>query len=143
MNESENSMSITRTEHPHVKGISLPINVMIVVAIAVVAIVAIGAFFFSASFGTISDTEAQRVFSTGCARYCQSDLYSTFKGAYDASRSDPQFVAACTRLGYGDNLHVNRCLEACSNCNLDVTREEQERITINNIDNLDALTTRG
>lgn len=121
------------------KGISLPMNVLIVVAIAVVAVVAIGAFFFSASFGTISDTEAQRVFGTGCVRYCHSDLYSTFKGAYDASRSDSQFVAACVKLGYGDSQHVNRCLEGCTNCNLIVTQDDINQ----GLDNLNALTTRG
>ena len=107
------------------KGISLPINIIIIVAIAVIALVSLGAFFFSASSGGISQTDAQRIFGTGCARYCQTDLYSTFKNAYDASRNDPQFVAACNSLGYGDQQHVNRCLEACTNCNLLVTETDQ------------------
>ena len=121
------------------KGVSMPINLIVVIAIAVVVIVALGAFFFSASIGGISDAEAQRLFANGCTRYCQSDLHSTFQGAYTASQRDTQFVAACTKLKYGDQQHVNRCLESCSNCNLIITQNDINQ----GLDNLNTLTTRG
>lgn len=121
------------------KGISLPINALIVIAIAVVALVTLGALFFSSSFSSISSTDTQRVFGLGCARYCKSDLYSTFQGAYEASKNDQQFVAACQKLGYGDQQHVNRCLQACVSCNLIVTETDLNQ----GYDNLVAQTTRG
>ena len=120
------------------KGMSMPVNVIIVVAIAVMALVALGSFFFLASSGSISDTDAQRVFGLGCAQYCKSDLYQTFQGAYTASQRDKQFVAACTKLGYGDKDHVNRCLQACVNCNLIVTENDLNQ----GYDNIVAETTR-
>ena len=121
------------------KGVSMPTNLIIVIAIAVVVVVALGTFFFSASFGGISSADAQRSFANGCARYCKSDLHSTLEGAYTASQRDSQFVAACTKLGYGDQQHVNRCLESCSNCNLQVKQTDINQ----GMDNLILLTTRG
>jgi hypothetical protein len=114
-------------------------NLIIILAIGVTVLVALGAFFFSASFGGISEADAQRLFAVGCARYCQSDIYLTFSNAYTASRNDPQFVAACTRLGHGDQQHVNRCLESCGNCNLDISEGDVSQ----QLDTLNALTTRG
>ncbi len=115
---------------------SLPVNALIVIAIAVVALVALGAFFFSASFDGISDAEAQRIFGLGCARYCKSDLYATFQNAYDASRNDPSFIAACTKLGYGPP--ISKCFEACYNCNLIITEDDLNQ----NYDTIVARTTR-
>lgn len=121
------------------KGVSLSLNAIIVIAMGVVALVSIGFFLLSGSLGQISEAEAQRLFAGGCARYCQPDLYQTFRNAYLASQNDPQFVTACKRLKYGDEQHVNRCLERCSNCNLDVNENDINR----GYDNLIALTERG
>lgn len=119
------------------KGLALSLNAVILVAIAALVLAAFGVFFISASGKGISETEAQRLFAGGCARYCESDLYSTFRNAYLASQNDPGFVAACTRLKYGPPL--NRCLERCSNCNLEVTEKDLER----GLDNLNAMSSRG
>ncbi len=109
------------------KGLALSMNVMIVIAIGVLALASLAAVFFTSSFGQISETEARRVFSSGCARYCQPDLYETFKNAYAASKNDPGFLNACERLGYSDRDHVNRCFDKCANCNLDVNIEDINR----------------
>lgn len=118
------------------RGLAVSLNVIIVVAIGVLALASLSLFFFTGSFNQISEAEAQRLFSSGCARYCQSDLYETFRNAYVASQNDPDFVGACERLNYGDKAHVNRCFERCSNCNLDVNEGDISR----GYDNLLALT---
>lgn len=120
-----------------IKGMSLPVNALIIIAIAVMALVALGAFFFSVSSGGISDTEAQRLFAVGCARYCKSELYATFQNAYDASKNDQPFIAACTKLGYAPP--ISKCFEACFNCNLIVTGNDLNQ----NYDTIVARTTRG
>lgn len=106
------------------KGLAISLNVVIVLAITILVLASISAFFFTSSFGQISEAEAQRIFSSGCVRYCEPDLYKTFTNAYMASRNDPSFVMACERLGYGDASHVNRCLERCSNCNLNINEQD-------------------
>jgi len=121
------------------RGLALSLNMIIIVAIAVLTLASISIFFFSGSFGQISEAEAQRLFSSGCARYCQPDLYETFRNAYTASQNDHDFVSACERLGYGDGAHVNRCFERCSNCFLEVNQDDINR----GYDNLIALTERG
>jgi flagellar basal body-associated protein FliL len=121
------------------KGISLSVNLIVVLGIVVLVLAAVLAFFFSGSFGQISQAEAQRVFAAGCARYCEPNLYATFKNAYDASRNDPSFVNACVALKYGDKDHVNKCLGECSNCNLDVQEAEIQ----SGLENLNTMTTRG
>lgn len=119
------------------KGLSLSINVIIIIAIAVFVLAAVGVFFTSTFIGGISETEAQRLFANGCARYCQPSLYETFKNAYLASQNDQGFVSACSKLGYGPP--INRCFEKCSNCNLKVTENDIAGINDNNV----AITTRG
>ena len=118
------------------KGISLPLNAIIIIAIALIALAVLGSIFLSSSFGGISQTESQRVFSSGCTRYCKPSLYQTFAAAYSASQNDPDFMKACTALGYGPP--VNKCLERCGNCNLNVTQNDLNR----GMDNLNELTTR-
>ena len=121
------------------KGLAVSLNVVIVVAMGLLTIASLSVFFFSSSFSQISEADAQRIFSSGCARYCQPDLYQTFRNAYTASQNDENFVRACERLNYGDRNHVNRCFERCANCNLDVNEGD-----INTgYDNLLALTERG
>ena len=120
------------------KGISLPLNAIIVIAIAVVALAVVGTVFLSSSSGSISQVDAQRIFATGCTRYCKPDLYQTFAAAYSASRNDLDFVKACTKLGYGDEQHVSHCLKGCSNCNINVTQNDLNR----GLDNLQLITTR-
>ena len=121
------------------KSVSMSVNIIIIIAVAVLVIASMAAFFLSSSFGGITEAEAQRVFAGGCARYCQPDLYETFRNAYTASQNDHDFVSACERLGYGDGAHVNRCFERCSNCFLEVNQDDINR----GYDNLIALTERG
>ncbi len=109
------------------KGLSMSLNLIVIIAIAVLALVSLTAVFFSGSFGQISEAEAQRLFASGCARYCEPDFYGTFRNAYLASQNDPDFVRACERLQYGTKDRVNRCLDRCGNCFLNVTESDIER----------------
>lgn len=124
------------------KGQELPMNMIVVVAIAVVALLALGAFLFSGSLSNFNAAEAQRVFATGCTQYCSSDLYGTLQNAYQASQNNPDFVKACVNLGYiksTETMYMNRCLDKCGNCNLDVGTTD----TAAGFDSLVAKTTRG
>ncbi|MFA4819471.1 MAG: hypothetical protein WC613_00765 [Candidatus Aenigmatarchaeota archaeon] len=108
------------------KGISLPMNMIIVVTIAALVLVAFGAFFITTTGGGVSDAEAQRIFAGGCVQYCKPGLYETFTAAYTASQNDPNFIKACTKLGYGDGQNANRCLEKCPGCNVIVDQNDRD-----------------
>ena len=108
------------------KGISLPTNMIIVVVIAALVLVALGAFFITTSGSSMSDAEAQRIFANGCVQYCKPGLYDTFTAAFRASQNDPNFIKACTRLGYGDGQNANRCLEKCPGCNVILDKNERD-----------------
>ena len=110
----------------NMKGISLSINMIVLIVIAVVVIVALVTFFTSSTVVTISDINANTVFSNGCIKYCVSDLYGTLQNVYDASKNDPAFVAACTKLGYltAGPQYMNRCLDKCRNCDLSVKSQD-------------------
>jgi len=123
----------------NMKGISLSLNAVVIIGIAVLVIAAMGLFFLSGSGSTISDAEAKRIFYSGCTQYCKADLYETFQGAYTAAYTNPQFIAACVKLGFGSQEFPNRCLENCPNCNLDVTGQDLNR----GLDNINPLTSRG
>lgn len=109
------------------KGLAMSLNLIVIIAIAVLVLVSLTAVFFSGSFGQISEAEAQRIFSVGCSKYCEPDFYGTFRNAYLASQNDADFVRACERLQYGTKDHVNRCLDRCGNCFLNVTESDIER----------------
>ncbi|HLD38909.1 MAG TPA: hypothetical protein VJB05_01190 [archaeon] len=100
------------------KGISLPTNMIIIVAIAALVLVAFGAFFLTSTGGGISDADAQRIFAGGCLQYCKPELYSTFQNGYLTSQNDPDFIKACVKLGYSDIW--NRCLQNCPGCNVNI-----------------------
>ena len=117
------------------KGVSFSLNLVVILGISILVLVTLGLFFASSSFGQMSEADAQRIFSNGCARYCQSDLDATFDGIYNIEQNDPNFVSACLKLRYGDAVHISRCLEKCSNCNLNVNTNDLDR-RMNNIDAL-------
>ncbi len=121
------------------KGLEIPLNMIIVIAIALIVIASVSVFFMSSSFQTVSSTDAQRVFANGCTRYCTSSLYDTFRNAYEASQNDQEFIKACVSLGYMSGTMVNQCLEKCTNCNMDVTTDDIE----SGLDYAGALTDRG
>lgn len=94
----------------------MSLNLVVIIAVAVLVLAALAAFFLTSSFGQISETEAQRLFAVGCTRYCEADLYGTFRNAYLSAQNDAGFIAACKRLGHGDQQWPNRCLGNCTNC---------------------------
>ncbi len=109
------------------KGLAMPMNMIVIIAIAVLAVVAVGAFFMLSSGGTISDTQSYTVFSNGCTQYCKPTLYETFKALNTASETNPAFAKACVNLGYVQQGEVNleaRCLKRCLGCSMDVSEEE-------------------
>ncbi len=89
--------------------------ILLIMAAAVIGAVAI--FLITNSSSSMSSTEAQRIFASGCMKYCTGDEYEIKKNAFMASQNDVAFVGTCIRLGYmksGEDL-LN-CLKKCANC---------------------------
>ena len=112
------------------KGISMSVNVVIVIVLAVVVISVIGVFFISNSFRTASDLNNQQVFAQGCVRYCRADTYGTYVALYDALKTDSEFVQVCTNMGFIEkgSIALQKCLKQCTNCDIDVTQLDASQV---------------
>jgi len=53
------------------KGLSLPINTIVIIAIAVLVLVVVSSFFLQSSGEQMSQIDALKVFSSGCEHYCK------------------------------------------------------------------------
>ena len=109
------------------KGLELPVNMIVIILIAVIVLLAITAFFLMQSGSGMNTIEATRIWTVGCNAYCQG---SALDAAYNACGSDligggtdfsRDFTNACKTLGYitASNQCVS-CLRQCpNNCNID------------------------
>jgi hypothetical protein len=117
------------------KGISLPINVIIVVAVAALVFAVIGFFFLTSTGGQISRTDAQAIFNDGCLTLCNdpcesSGILSRF-GKGKRTELHTKFIKACVALGYAPNetmdmYDADACLAACGSCTVDCVFSELE-----------------
>ena len=103
------------------KGIQIATNMIVVIAIAVIAIVTLGIFFTSNSLRTVSDINNQQVFSGACVQYCKSGTYETYLALYDAMQDDAEFVQACVNMKLipEGSISLQNCLKECPNCNIE------------------------
>lgn len=102
-------------------GLSVSLNLIIVVAIAVLIIAVFSVLFINSSAGPISQTEAQSTVGSRCSSFCKPYIHDTFRNALIASRNDPNFMASCNVLGYPE---VIECIENICLCDVDVTEAE-------------------
>jgi len=112
----------------YVKGLSLPINMVVIVGIVVLVLVVVGVFFLTSTGGQLSQAEAQQVFAQGCNTFCQSDpcgnafRISQYAKAYSSSTEfHHRFAQACAALSYAPTADLNldqakQCLIACGSC---------------------------
>ena len=120
------------------KGQLLPMNIIIILIIAIIIVTAIAVYFSGIITVSMSDAEARRLFQDGCLRYCDPDIDQNYINSYrlvnDPSEVDLQFIMACEKLGYGTRVgyegnayeYPNRCLEFCGIglCDMDVSGED-------------------
>ena len=104
-------------------GISLPINVIVVIGLAVLVLAAVATFFVSTSGQQMSKVDAERIFQTKCTAYCdRTDISANYKLAAGLTEKD-EFIQACIAKGIDWQGIPARCLDACS-CPMSVSREQ-------------------
>jgi hypothetical protein len=105
------------------KGISMPINAVIIIALAAIVLLVIGSFFLSGTGPSMTKIKAREVFENGCPKYACS-LDTTVETTFDQ-----KFIDACKTL-YGieptvdekrDNKVPVECLWYCS-CGLEADK---------------------
>ena len=108
------------------KGLELPMNMIVIIIISALVLVVLVSYFLSVSGTSMSDAQANAAFSSGCLKYCKTDVDKNYISAYDLSNTDTDFVNACEKLGYGNKEFPNRCLEKCpaSLCDMDATAQD-------------------
>lgn len=89
------------------KGLELPVNAIIFIAVAVIVLVSVGSFFFN--FFSDSSVDAKKLFAEGCASL------RSFHGCDHAqinsiSVEGTSFGYVCGRSGYSDTA---QCAKAC------------------------------
>lgn len=125
----------------NMKGLELPINMIVIISIAVVVILAVSMFFLTQSGAGFSTIEATRIWTLGCNTYCNGD---GLDGVYNACGSDmigrgtefsKDFVRACKTLGYiSENNQCVSCLRRCQNeCNLDELESSRRSQALENV----------
>ncbi|MBI5332748.1 MAG: hypothetical protein HZB65_04190 [Candidatus Aenigmarchaeota archaeon] len=100
------------------KGISLPIEMMVIIAIAVLVLVVIGAFFIGGA-GKLSTVDDLTAFGQGCQQWRATGCSGTVDGSGiivknyrpTGESSDQSLKLACERLSKLDS--ANSCKKAC------------------------------
>ena len=105
----------------YMKGISLPVNAVVVIGLAVLVLVAVAAFFTTGSGGQLSELDARREFTVGCQNFCES-APENYALAARLPTEHKKFYAACQRL-YNVGDYPNRCLEQCG-CDMNMTEQD-------------------
>jgi hypothetical protein len=111
------------------KGISLPINVIVIIGVVVLVLVAVGFFFLTSAGRQITATQAQAIFSDGCSTLCKEPATSSYliseHGIGTEYRTDlhTKFAQACVALGYASSEAMSAdeaktCLAACDSCDM-------------------------
>lgn len=95
------------------KGFEMPSNAIVILVASVIIFVMIWSFITTVSVRQMSTADAQRIFSVDCRTLCSTDSEENYATAYEILKNKPDFVKACTVLGYGSAEYPNRCLERC------------------------------
>ena len=111
------------------KGISLPINTIVIISIVLLVLLVVAAFFSTNVVDQMSEADALRIWNEGCMKYCNScenfiaancDARNSDKEAYANCRTEPdiaEFAEACKTLGYiSSEGNVDDCFITCGNC---------------------------
>lgn len=111
------------------RGISLPVNIVVIIAIVVLVLVVIAGFVATTFTQQMSRTQAERVFSNGCTLLCRDPCESTYLigrgstameghvlGGESVTEFHLNFRSACSLLGYMDPDDLGtayRCMAQC------------------------------
>ena len=113
------------------RGISLPVNLIVIIAVVILVLAVVGMFFFSTSNTQFGALDAEETFSQGCTAFCRDPCSAAVSlnagGAYGAGEIDEfhrLFGQACERLGHASDANTHEgaiaCLNACG-CETDCT----------------------
>lgn len=100
------------------KGIELPINTLVVVAIAVIILLAVAAFFMGGFAGASESMQKRQAFLNACQPYtqlgCQGLPSNTLKGFYTdwtgiSSPTNDEVKSACGCFGPAETIKVATC----------------------------------
>lgn len=106
------------------KGLALPINIIVAVVVVVLVLVTIVAFFLGTSGSQANDVNANKLYADGCQRYCSSaSVDESYLSSYEIAQNDKQFLNACISLGHGTEEYPIKCLESCG-CDTSVTKAD-------------------
>lgn len=97
------------------KGISLSINTIIIVAIAILVLVFLGYTFLIGSFPPFYGMRLEQSFNSGCEKYIKTGTSpeNIFVGDINSDGSNDNLLTAC-RMYYGiDDMNLTECENRC------------------------------
>lgn len=95
------------------KGIGVPIETMVIVSLAVLALAAAAIFFMSASASPRSSLESGYYFTKACQSLRCADYASSTALAQVIGTGNPAFVESCRRAHPETHGDVQACMERC------------------------------
>lgn len=110
------------------KGLELPVNMIVIIGAALLVVVVIGAFFLTNTGQRTSEAEAIQALNKQCAdnNICSVSSTDNYLTATTLESKYPALFNACLLLVPEARTYPNRCIEKCG-CNLAVTQEENEQ----------------
>jgi hypothetical protein len=99
------------------KGLELPMNMIVVILIAVLVLVVLGAFFAGQTGGGIDSINRQNAFGSACTRFrtIENCANANFETSYIKPGDTKKvfFLELCTIMGYSASSGDNSCAKAC------------------------------
>ncbi len=110
------------------KGITLPVNAVVIIVLAALVFGAVALLFTSTGGQQISKADAERIFFAKCQSYCDKiSSGNNYRLAAALKETDPEFFQSCTVKGIqwkdANGEIPARCLAACP-CDLSTTAGE-------------------
>lgn len=112
------------------KGIDLPVNSIIIIALSLIVLVGVAAFFLSSMNPSKNDIDANSYFYQTCPTLRCTNSRANFDIARTLSSDNPDFIKSCRRLFPETNGIATDCMQKCG-CDFTVTQGAVQ----NNINN--------
>ncbi len=99
------------------KGIELPLNTIIIMAVVVIVLLATASFFFKIWTPGVVQISGQQAFNTGCRYYADQyncDIANTDAKDITIENYDGENLLVACRSLYGNDYTSHQCLRKCS-----------------------------